>query len=264
MNRISIFERLFHAAFLVFVLAPLVVVALVAFTPAGYISFPVHGVSLRWFYEILNHPDFISSFELSIELGLLAATLATLLMLPLALAIGRYWFPGREAILAFAMSPLTIPPIVLGVALLRFFALFQIQGSFLGLVLAHVVVVMPYVLRMLLAGVSGLDRTVERAAISLGASAFTTFRRVTMPMLLAGLAGGFILAFTASFDELTVTIFVSSPQNTQLSVALFNYISQTVDPLVASISVIIMAITTALLILLDRLYGVDRLFGGSK
>lgn len=264
MSRISLAERLFHVAFVIFILAPLIVVALTAFTPKGYISFPIHGASLRWFREILNHPDFIASFKLSIELALLSSTFATLLMLPLALAIGRYWFAGRDAILSFAMSPLTIPPIVLGIALLRFFSLFQIQGTFFGLVLAHIVVVLPYVLRMLLAGVAGLDRTVERAAISLGANVFTTFWRVTLPMLMAGLIGGFILAFTASFDELTVTIFVSSPQNTPLSVALFNYISQTVDPLVSSVSVIIMAITTILLILLDRLYGVDRLFGGTK
>jgi putative spermidine/putrescine transport system permease protein len=264
MNRLSAPALVFHVAFLIFILAPLVVVALVAFTPEGYISFPVHGASLRWFQAILDQPDFIGSFKLSVELGIAASTLATFFMLPVALAIGRFQFVGRQAILAVAMSPLMVPPVVLGVALLRFFTRFQIQGTFGGLVLAHVVVVMPYVLRMLLAGVGGLDRTVERAALSLGASTFTTFRRVTLPMLLAGLVGGFILAFAASFDELTVTIFVSSPQVTPLSVRLFNHIAETTDPLVASISVIIMVITTLLLIILDRLFGVDKLFGGAR
>ena len=264
MNRLSPAALIFHAAFLVFILAPLVVVALVAFTPDGYISLPVHGASLRWFRAILDHPDFVASFELSVELGFAASALATILILPAALAIGRFQFPGREAILAFAMSPLMVPPVVLGVALLRFFTLFQSEGTFGALLLAHVVVVTPYVLRMLLAGVAGLDRTAERAAISLGASTLTMFRRVTLPMLLAGLVGGFILAFTASFDELTVTIFVSSPQVTPLSVRLFNHIAETTDPLVASVSVIIMAITTLFLILLDRLFGVDRLFGGAR
>jgi putative spermidine/putrescine transport system permease protein len=263
-NRLSPPALIFHAAFLVFILAPLVVVALVAFTPDGYVSLPVHGASLRWFRAILDHPDFVASFKLSVELGLAASALATVFILPAALAIGRFQFRGREAILAFAMSPLMVPPVVLGVALLRFFTLFQSEGTFGALLLAHVVVVMPYVLRMLLAGVAGLDRTAERAAISLGASAFTAFRRVTLPMLLAGLIGGFILAFTASFDELTVTIFVSSPQVTPLSVRLFNHIAETTDPLVASVSVIIMAITTLSLILLDRLFGVDRLFGDAR
>lgn len=253
----------FHLLFVTYMLAPLVVVALVAFTPEGYLSFPVHGFSLRWFRAIRDYPDFITSFWISIELGLCASSLATILMLPAALAIGRFRFRGREAILAFAMSPLMVPPVVLGVALLRFLTLIHIQGTFLGLVLTHTVVVGPYVLRMLLAGVAGLDRTAERAAVSLGASAFTTFRRVTLPMLMAGLVGGWILAFAASFDELTVSIFVSSPQVTPLSIRLFNHIAQTTDPLVASVSAIIMAISTVLLILLDRIYGIDRLFGAT-
>jgi putative spermidine/putrescine transport system permease protein len=264
MNRLSPAALLFHLMFLVFMLAPLVVVVLVAFTPEGYISFPVHGVSLRWFRAILDRPSFIDSFYLSLELGLASSAIATVLMLPTALAVGRFRFPGRGAMLALAMSPLMIPPVVLGVALLRFFTMFQIQGTFSAVLLAHVVVVMPFVLRMLLAGVAGLDPWVERAAVSLGATAFTAFRRVTLPMLAAGLVGGFILAFTASFDELTVTIFVSSPQVTPLSVRLFNHIAETTDPLVASVSVVIIVITTMLLILLDRLYGVDRLFGGAR
>jgi putative spermidine/putrescine transport system permease protein len=264
MNRVSPFALLFHLLFLVFMLAPLVVVALVAFTPEGYLSLPVHGASLRWFEAILARPDFIASFELSVELGLLSSALATALILPAALALGRSRFAGREVILAFVMSPLMIPPVVLGVALLRFFSLLQIQGTFLGLVLAHVVVISPFVLRMLLASVAGLDQSVERAALSLGASRFTMFRRVTLPMVTAGLVGGFILAFTASFDELTVTIFVSSPQVTPLSVRLFNHIAENSDPLAASVSAIIMAITTVLLIFLDRLYGIDRLFGGTR
>lgn len=264
MTRLSPFALLFHVFFLAFILAPLVVVVLVAFTPEGYLSFPVHGASLRWFDEILARPDFIASFELSVELGLLSSALATALILPAALALGRSRFAGREAILAFVMSPLMISPVVLGVALLRFFSLLQIQGTFLGLVLAHVVVVSPFVLRMLLAAVAGLDSSAERAALSLGASRFTMFRRVTLPMVAAGLVGGFILAFTASFDELTVTIFVSSPQTTPLSVQLFNHIAENSDPLAASVSAIIMAITTVLLIFLDRLYGIDRLFGGTR
>lgn len=254
----------FHGCFAAFMLAPLVVVMLVAFTPDGYLSLPVHGPSLRWFLAILDQPDFMASFGISLELGLAAATLATVFMLPAALAIARFRFLGREAVLALAMSPLMVPPVVLGVALLRFLTLGGLQGTFTGLVLAHAVVVSPYVLRMLLASAASIDRTVERAAASLGASGLATFRRVTLPMLLAGVVGGWILAFIASFDELTVSVFISSPQVTPLSIRLFNHIAQTTDPLVASVSAVIMAISTVLLILLDRLYGIDRLFGAVR
>ncbi|HET6185291.1 MAG TPA: ABC transporter permease [Acetobacteraceae bacterium] len=252
----------FHALFMAFMLAPLLVVALVAFTPEGYLSLPVHGPSLRWFRTILDYPDFIASFWISIELGLSSATLASLCILPAALAIARYAFPGRGALVAFVMSPLMIPAVVLGVGLLRFLTIFQIEGTFIGIMLCHAVVIGPYVLRMLLAAVGGVDRNIERAALSLGASNFAAFRRVTLPMLMSGLVGGWILAFIASFDELTVTIFVSSPQVTPLPVRLFSHIAETTDPLVASVSAVIMAISTLLLLLLDRLYGIDRLFSG--
>ena len=254
----------FHALFVAFMLAPLVVVVLVAFTPDGYLSLPLHGASLRWFRAIAAYPEFIDAFWISIRLGLASATLATLVLLPAALAIGRARFAGREAILAFMMSPLMIPAVVLGVALLRFLTLLGIQGTFGGLVLSHAVVVGPYVLRLLLAAIAGLDRDIERAAISLGAGRFTAFRRTTLPLLLGGLAGGWLLAFIASFDELTVTVFVASPQTTPLPLRLFSHIAETTDPLVASVSAIVLALSAALLILLDRLYGVDRLFSGGR
>jgi putative spermidine/putrescine transport system permease protein len=254
----------FHALFMAFMLAPLVVVALVAFTPDGYLSLPLHGPSLRWFRAIGDDPDFMRSFWISVKLGLSAATLATVAVLPAALAIGRRRFLGREPILAFVMSPLMVPAVVLGVGLLRLLTLVGLQGSFTGLVLCHAVVIGPYVLRMVLAAVAGLDADLDRAAVSLGASPLVAFWRVTVPLLASGIAGGWILAFVSSFDELTVTIFVSSPQVTPLPLRLFSYVAQTTDPLVASVSALIMGLTTVLLILLDRLYGVDRLFSGTQ
>jgi putative spermidine/putrescine transport system permease protein len=264
MRRNGPFTLTFYVLFVAFMLAPLAVVALVAFTPEGYLSLPLRGPSLRWFRAIANYPEFIDSFWISIRLGLASATLSTLVLLPAALAIGRARFVGRNVILAVVMSPLMVPAVVMGVALLRFLSLFGIQGTFGGLVLCHTIVVGPYVLRMLLASVVGIDANVERAAVSLGASRLTTFRRVTLPMLLAGLAGGWVLAFIASFDELTVTVFVASPQTTPLPLRLFSHIAETTDPLVASVSAVILALSAALLILLDRLYGMDRLFSGGR
>jgi putative spermidine/putrescine transport system permease protein len=264
MRRNGPFALVFHALFMAFMLAPLVVVLLVAFTPDGYLSLPVHGPSLRWFRAIRDNPEFVSSFWISIRLGLAAATLAAIVVLPAALALGRSRFRGRESILALVMSPLMVPAVVLGVGLLRFLTMLGIQGTFFGLVLCHAVVVGPYVLRMVLAAVAGLDANLDRAAISLGASPLRAFWRVTVPGLLSGLIGGWILAFVTSFDELTVTVFVSSPQVTPLPLRLFSHIAETTDPLVASISVIIMGLTTVLLILLDWLYGVDRLFSAGR
>lgn len=264
MRRNSIAALVFHAAFMVFMLAPLVVVALVAFTPEGYLSLPVHGPSLRWFRAIAAYPEFIESFWISVRLGLASASLATAVLLPAALVIGRQRFLGREGLVAALMSPLMVPAVVMGIALLRFLSMLGMQGTFGGLVLCHAIVVGPYVLRMLLAVAASIPPDVERASFSLGASRLTTLRRVTLPMLLGGLAGGWVLAFITSFDELTVTIFVSSPQTTPLPLRLFSHIAETTDPLVASVSAIILALSASLLILLDRLYGIDRLFSGGR
>jgi putative spermidine/putrescine transport system permease protein len=264
MRRNGVAGLAFHALFVAFMLAPLAVVALVAFTPDGYLSLPVHGPSLRWFRAIADYPEFVDSFWISIRLGLASASLSTIVLLPAAVAIGRSRFLGRDSVLAFVMSPLMVPAVVMGIALLRFLSILGIQGTFGGLVLCHTVVVGPYVLRMLLAAVVGIDHNVERAAASLGAGRFAIFRRVTLPMLLGGLAGGWVLAFIASFDELTVSVFVASPQTTPLPLRLFSHIAETTDPLVASVSAVILALSAALLILLDRLYGVDRLFSGGR
>jgi putative spermidine/putrescine transport system permease protein len=127
------------------------------------------------------------------------------------LAITRYRFPGRDFLNGLFLSPIIIPHLVLGVAMLRLFALMGVYGSFVWLMFAHVVVITPYVLRLVIAASIGMDRSAEQAAESLGASRFTLFRLITLPMILPGVAGGWLLAFINSFDEVTLSIFVTSP-----------------------------------------------------
>ena len=254
----------FNALFLTFILAPLVVVCLVAFTDKGYLSLPRDGFSLRWFRAILDHPDFIEAFWLSIYLALGSATVAVVLAIPAALATARYRFPGRGFIMAFFMSPLMVPHIVLGVSFLRFLTSLGWSGTFVGLVACHVIIIMPYALRLVLASVSGMDRATEAAARSLGASHWTTFRRVTIPLIMPGVVGGWILAFITSFDELTMTIFVASPSTTTLPVRMYQHITETIDPLISSISAVIIFATMLLMIVLDRIYGLDKLLVGKN
>lgn len=253
----------FNALFVVFMTAPLIVVILVSFTPTGYLQFPPSGLSLRWFWAIKQNQDFITAFWTSLYLGLTAASASTLLAIPAALALGRYRFPGREAIVGLFMSPLTVPTIVLGIAFLRFLSRVGLSSTFTGLALCHTVIITPYALRLVLSSVTGLDQATERAANSLGASAWTTFRRITLPTIMPGVVGGWILAFITSFDELTVTVFIAAPSTTTLPVRLFTHITQTTDPLVASVSTMIILFTVCLLLLIERVYGLDRLLLGS-
>ncbi|WP_454766278.1 ABC transporter permease [Cupriavidus campinensis] len=255
---------LYHALFIAFMVAPLLVIVAVSFTGKGYISMPTDGLSLRWFRAIADAHEIIDAFWLSLTLGLVSATIAVALAVPAALALVRHRFPGRGALMAFFMSPLMIPHVVLGVAFLRFFTTLGVSGSFFWLALTHVVVVMPYALRLVLAAATGLDRDAERAALSLGANRLTAFRRVVLPLILPGVVGGWMLAFIQSFDELTMTVFVATPGTTTLPVAMYNQIAQTIDPLVASVSTVLIVGTLVLMVLLDRIVGLDRVLIGKN
>jgi putative spermidine/putrescine transport system permease protein len=262
MRKNGIFSLIYHALFIGFILAPLLAVVAVSFTDKGFISMPTNGLSLRWFRAILDAQEIVDAFGLSIWLGLASATIAIILAVPGALALTRYRFPGRGVLMGFFLSPLMIPHVVLGVAFLRFFTDLGVSGSFVWLALTHVVIVLPYALRLVLASATGLDRDAERAALSLGASRWTAIRRIVLPLILPGLVGGWMLAFMQSFDELTMTVFVSTPGTTTLPVAMYNQITHNIDPLVASVSTVLIVGTLILMVILDRIVGLDRVLIG--
>ena len=252
----------FHALFVTFMLAPIVVVCLVAFTPHGYLSLPVDGFSLRWFRAIARYPEFVNAFWISLWLGAVSSLIALVFAVPAALAIARHQFPGREALSALFMSPLMIPHVVLGIAFLRFFTQTGLSGTFTALLVSHIIVVFPFALRLTLAAATGMDRSVEMAAVSLGADDWTLFRRVTLPLILPGVVSGWALAFIQSFDEVTMTVFIASPATTTLPVRMFLYIQDNIDPLVTSVSASVIAVTVVALVLLDRFYGLERVLAG--
>lgn len=264
MNRAPRLLLIFHWLFATFMLAPLLMVVLVSFTDKGYIAMPFDGASWRWYLAILKDDEFMNAFYRSLALGAGAATLATLLAVPAGMAIAWHRFPGREAILGLLMSPLMVPHVVLGIALLRFLTQLSATGTMWGLTAAHTVVVLPYVLRLVVAAATGFDRTVAQAAESLGASGWTVFRRIELPLIAPGVAGGWLIAFINSFDELTMSIFVASASTQTLPVKMYNHIANTIDPLLASISTVLIVLTLVLMIVLDRLFGLDRILVGKS
>ncbi len=262
MNRNGPLALAYHALFVAFIVAPIAIVVVVAFTPEGYLSIPTTRWSLRWFRAIADYPEFVAAFWTSLGLGALSSTFAVGLSLPAALAIARYRFPGREGLTAFFLSPLMIPPVVLGIAFLRFFTQVGLGGTFTGLVLAHIVIVFPFALRLALASASGMDPALENAAVSLGATPFGVFRRVTLPLILPGVASGWALAFIQSFDEVTMTVFIAAPGASTLPVRMFLYIQDNIDPLVTSVSAAVIAVTVVFLLVLGRVYGLEKLLAG--
>jgi putative spermidine/putrescine transport system permease protein len=262
MSRNGPLALLYHALFVTFMVAPIAIVVGVAFTPEGYLSFPTDRWSLRWFYALARYPEFVTAFWRSLGLGALSSLLAIGFSVPAALAIGRHRFRGREAMTTLFMSPLMIPSVVLGIAFLRFFTQIGLGGTFVGLVLSHIVIVTPYALRLTLASTVGLDRAIEHAAISLGASEATVLKRITLPLVLPGLVSGWALAFISSFDEVTMTVFIAAPGTETLPVRMFLYIQDNIDPLVTSVSACVIAVTVLALVALDRAYGLERALVG--
>ena len=266
MTRNGLIALLFHACVTIFMLAPLVIVCLVAFTPENTLSIPwglsSDAYSTRWFKTAFEHSDLMQSFWNSLGIATVAATLAIVLAIPAGIAIARHEFPGRNALNGLLLSPLIVPYLVLGVAMLRLFALFGARGSSLWLALAHVVVITPYALRLVVAALAGLDRSAEQAALSLGASHATVFRRITLPLMLPGITGGWMLAFINSFDEVTMSIFITSPQTVTLPVRMYMIATESIDPMMAAVSALMVAVTAVAMIVLDRLYGLDKILVG--
>jgi putative spermidine/putrescine transport system permease protein len=255
---------LFHTLVVAFMLAPLVIVVLVAFTPANTLTLPTTSFSTKWFVAVWQHPDFVASFVNSLWVAALSATASVVLAVPAGLAIARHDFKGRAFVNALFLSPLIIPHLVLGVALLRLFGLIGAVGSVRWLAASHIIVVTPYVLRLVLAALAGLDRGAEQAAATLGASAWTVFRRITVPMMLPGISGGWLLAFVNSFDELTMSIFVTSPATVTLPVRMYMYTTESIDPMMAAVSALMIALTAGAMFILDRMFGLDRILVGEK
>ena len=262
MSRNGAFAVAFHTLFVAFMLAPLVVVMWMSLTPSNLLSLPTTSFSLRWFWAILRHSQFIDAFWFNILLGVLSASLAMVLAVPAALALARHRFPGRDGFVALFLSPLIIPHVVLGVAFLRFFTQIGTTGTFIGLLGAHVLVIFPYGLRLVLAALTTSDPAIERAAISLGASQWTVFRRVLFPLMIPGVAGGWVISFIQSFDEVTMTVFVATPSSMTLPVRMYHYIEESIDPLVASVSTVVILLTFLLMAVVDRIYGLDRILVG--
>ncbi len=254
----------FHAIFTLFITAPLLVIILVSFSDKGFISMPFDGASLRWYRAILDAPELMNAFWLSVWLGLGSATLATVVSIPAAIAISRYRFTGRDTLTALLLSPLMIPHVVLGVAFLRFFSLMGWTGSFVALLLVHALIVVPYSLRLTMGAIIGLDRDAELAARSLGASRWTSFRRILLPLIMPGVVGGWVLAFIQSFDEVTMTVFVATPGTTTLPVALYHRVALLTDPVTTSVSTVMIIGTMLLMFVLDRAVGLNKVLIGKK
>ncbi|NHN32183.1 ABC transporter permease [Paenibacillus agricola] len=247
-----------------FVVSPLLVIIPTSWTSVKYLSFPPVGFSFMWYLKILDRPEFIDAFLFSLQLAALSALLSTLIGTLAGLALHKYKFPGKGWINGLLLSPLTVPALIIGIAALVFFTRIGLAGTFLGLLLAHILISIPYVVRLVLTGLSSFDYTLERAAYILGAKPSNVFWDITLPILKPAIMSGMIFAFLTSFDNVTVSLFLISPSTTTLPMAIFSYMQETLDPLVASISSVVILLSLVFILILERVYGLDRMFGSNS
>lgn len=242
-----------------FLALPVLVILLSAFSPQPYPQFPPQGISLRWFRALLADPGWLDSLRVSVVLLVVVTPLTVLLGTFAAWSLARLQFRHREALQAFILSPLMIPQVVLGIALLYVLTAAGLAGTLSGLVIGHMVVALPYVVRTVSVSLAAMDRRLETVAMSLGASRWYSFRHVTLPLIKPGMLAGAVFAAVTSFGEVSVSLFLSAPETITVPIRVFNYVDQTFDPTVNAISVIFILIAVVILLVIERTMGLVKI-----
>ena len=256
-----IIGKLLLASSLLLLLLPLVLVMIQSFndvpqaTVAGFRAF-----TLKWYDRVLFGGAYAASFWISVQLAAATAVFAIGLALPAAFALSRHRFRGLTALSAFWTLPLSLPHVAIGVGMLKLLQAFTAIPPFLGMLAVHVVLVLPFSIALLQASVEQLDKAQEDAAASLGASAPARFLLVMMPGLAPGLVAAGIMSFLISFGEVTVTSFLTTARMTTLPVRIYAEASFSLEPTVHAVSAILIVVTVLLLMILNRLVRLDRLY----
>ena len=228
---------------LLFLLGPIAVVLIIAFSADSYLAFPPSGFSLRWFETFFaGDPTWMEAFWRSLSVALPTAVFAVLLGTPAALAIARLRFRGRAATEYLLLAPLLISPMITAIGLYGQFAKLHMIGSTVSLVLGHAVLALPFVVMNVAVSARSLDPRLEQAAMSLGARPRTVLRRITLPLLAPGMIAAAFFAFLVSFDEVIVSLFLSGLDPT-LQKRMWDDIRLEISPAVAAASVVLIVIT---------------------
>ena len=252
--------RLFSYAMVSFLLFPMAVLVLTSFTTASYVSFPPQGFTLKWYVEALHRREFLDSLRLSLLVATVTAVIATIMGTMVALGIVRYRFVGRELLNAFFMSPLILPTVVIGIALLQFYNQIGMASGLASLIIGHVIVTVPYAIRLVASSLTGLDRNIELAAQTLGAAPIRAFLTVTIPLIIPGMIAGSVFAFITSFDNVTISIFLATPRMVTLPVRIYNFWDQPIVPWLLAICSLGILWTVVMIWVIERTISVGYLW----
>ena len=242
----------------VVLLAPSLIVILTSFTASASLRFPPSGLSLRWYLALLDADQMKAAAWTSLQVAFWSTILCVVLGVPAAIAIARGRSGWTRTLDVLFMSPLLLPALAFGFASLIFLYRIGLRPSLTFLVLGHVVVCAPYLIRTALAALSQLDPALMDASSSLGASSLLTFRRVTLPLIGRGVAAGAFLAFMASFDNVPVSLFLADERTEVLPIHLWQQIESNLDVRTAAASGVIVILTLVVMVLMERFAGLTR------
>jgi putative spermidine/putrescine transport system permease protein len=252
--------RLVVLLLLAYMTLPTVVVIVASFNATAILAFPPDGLSLRWYENALTYPQFRRAAVNSLIVTAASAGLALPIGTAAALALARYPVRLPGAWNTMLLSPLVIPGVAAGLGFLILAAALGLLANRIVLVAAHVVLVLPFVVRSVMVSVANLDPMLERAAASLGARPARVFWRVTLPLLRPGLFAALLFAVIVSVNEFVVSLFVSTRVTEILPVAMFTYVVNYTDPTMAALSTLFIAATFVVVFLADRFLHLSRVF----
>ncbi|WAP67715.1 ABC transporter permease [Jiella pelagia] len=258
-SRLSWIVAIATAAFL---MLPIVITVVVSFSASPVYTLPPPDWSLRWYEALQRKFGLVDAVLLSLNLAVLSTAVSLALGTAAAIAVARGQFPGRAAVGTFVVSPLMMPGLVLGVAMLQFFRDIGLRDAYWSLLLAHVVITLPFVMRTLLAAMGSFDFSMIDAARTLGLSYPKAIAKVLIPNLAPAYLTGGLFAFLASMDNYPISIFLTDARNKTLPIKMLQYLEEQPDPSIAAMSTGLILLAIVVLAIGARTVGLNRMIQG--
>ena len=252
-------SALFIILVLLFLTVPSILIVLSSFNATAILDFPPRSFSLRWYLNLAERPDFRQGFINTAMIGAISTFLALVVGVSAALIVFRGSLPGRQVVHGLMLSPLVLPGVLIGVGLLMVASKIGGVGGFAIVIVAHVLMVLPFVLRSLLISLENIDENLEKAAMIFGANPLKRFLYVTLPMLKPGIEAAVLFALVTSVNEFAVSVFVTARSTQTMPVVLFNYTMAYVDPTIAAVSTLYIVATVLSVWLMDRFGGLAQI-----
>ncbi|ANW03025.1 ABC transporter permease [Bradyrhizobium icense] len=246
-------HRLICGAVLLYLVAPILVIIPLSFNSVPFFSYPMPGLSLRWYEEFLLTDRWQGALHNSIFVAVSVTLLSTVLGTLAALGLSRPNFPWRAAVMSLLISPIIIPVVITAVALYFFYADLGLVNTYTGLILAHTTLATPFVVITVTTTLIGFDHTLTRAAAGLGAPSVTVFFKVTLPLILPGMISGALFAFLTSFDEVVIALFVAGPEQRTLPKAMFSGIREEISPTITAAATVLILLSITMLTTVELL-----------